>query len=144
MNQGHFSGKSNLKLDSFSFLTIIAKLHSAYGVRCAAKYPCQYRCHFHPVNNHAAACFILTSFFFITNCKFCCVQKFPWPLVITLDSTLLLLLQHLTRVLHHVYLRAIFVAYLKSNWLAFIPHTSIILVYINSHQLFIIPNIYSE
>ena len=108
-----------------------------------AECQCRYRCHFHPVNNHAAACFILTSIFFITNCKFYCTQKFPWPLVITLDSTLLLLLQHLTKVLHHVYRRAIFVAYLKSIWLAFIPHTSIILVYINNfHQLFIKPNIY--
>ena len=132
MNQGHYSGR-NLKLDSLSFLTLIAKLqsHFAFCLRHSVfcKYPCRYRCHFHPVNNHAAACFILTSIFFITNGKFYCAQKFPRPLLITLDSTLLLLLQHLTKVLHHVYHRAVFVAYLKSIWLAFIPHTSI-LVYI--------------
>ena len=135
----------NLKLDSLSFLTLIAKLqsHLAFCLRHSVfcKYPCRYRCHFHPVNNHPAACFILTSIFFITNCKFYCMQKFPRPLVITLDSTLLFLLQHLRKILNR---RAIFVVYVKSILLAFIPLTSIILVYINFHQLFIKPNIYSK
>ena len=38
---GHYTGKTDLKLDSLSFLTLIAKLqsHSA-GVLCSAKYPC--------------------------------------------------------------------------------------------------------
>ena len=117
--------------------------HLAFCLRHSVfcKYPCRYRCHFHPVNNHPAACFILTSIFFITNCKFYCMQKFPRPLVITLDSTLLFLLQHLRKILNR---RAIFVVYVKSISLAFIPLTSIILVYINFHQLFIKPNIYSK
>ena len=69
------------------------------------------------------------------------MQKFPRPLVINLDSTLLFLLQHLRKILNR---RAIFVVYVKSISLAFIPLTSIILVYINFHQLFIKPNIYSK
>ena len=113
-------------------------LPTAFGV---LQIPLPVQVSLSPCEQPSSSLLYFDSIFFITNCKFYCMQKFPRPLVITLDSTLLFLLQHLRKILNR---RAIFVVYVKSISLAFIPLTSIILVYINFHQLFIKPNIYSK